>query len=68
MRDNRRAYKVLVGDVGKRPLERPRCRWEDNIKMGIQEIQTGGMVWIALTDDKNRCRALVNAVMKLWVS
>jgi len=52
---------------GKRPLGRPRRRWEDNIKMDLQEVGCGGMNWIELAQDRDRSRALVNAVMNLWV-
>ena len=45
-----------------------RLRWEDNIKMYLQEVGWGGMDWIDLAPDKNRWRALVNAVMNLWVA
>ena len=62
-------YRVLVGKPeGKRPLGRRRRRWEDNIKMNLQEVGCGGMDWIALARDRDRWRALVNAVMKLRVS
>jgi hypothetical protein len=54
--------------VGKRPLRRPRRRWEDNIKMDIREIGWGGMYWIYLAKDKSQWRALVNTVMNLEVS
>jgi len=50
-----------------RQLGGPRCRWEDNIKMEIQEVGCGGMDWVELTQDRDRWRALVNAVMKLRV-
>jgi hypothetical protein len=50
---------------GKRPLARPRHRWEDNIKVDIQEVVCGGMDWIELAQDRNRWRALVNVVMNL---
>ena len=43
---------------GKRPLGRCRCRWEDNIKMDLQEVGCGGMDWIELTQDRDRWRAL----------
>jgi hypothetical protein len=52
---------------GKRPLGRPRRRWEDNIKIELQEVGCGGMVWIELAQDRDRWRALVAAVMNLWV-
>jgi len=52
---------------GKRPLGRPRCRWEDNIKMHLQEVGYGGMGCIELAQDRDRRRALVNAVMNLRV-
>ena len=52
---------------GKRPLGRPRRRWEDNIKIDIQEVVCGGMDWIELAQDKGRCREFVNAVMNLRV-
>jgi hypothetical protein len=48
---------------GKRPLGRPTCRWVDNIKMDLQEVGCGGMDWIGLARDRDRWRALVNAVM-----
>jgi hypothetical protein len=52
---------------GRRPLGRPRRRWEDNIKMDLREVGWGGMEWINLAQDRDRWRALVNAVMNLWV-
>ena len=52
---------------GKRPLGRPRPRWEENIKMDLQEVGCGGIEWIELTQDRDRWRALVNAVMNLRV-
>ena len=52
---------------GKRPLGRPRRRWDDNIKMDLQEVGYGGMDWIELAQDRDRWRALVNAVMNLRV-
>jgi hypothetical protein len=61
--------RVSVGkSEGKRPLGRPRRRWEDNIKMDIQDVGGGGMERIELAQDRDRDEALVNAVMKLWVS
>jgi hypothetical protein len=52
---------------GKRPLGRPRLRWEDNIKTDLQVVGCGGMDWIELAQDRNRWRALVNAVMNIRV-
>jgi hypothetical protein len=52
---------------GRRLLERPRRRWEENIKMDLQEVVCGDMDWIELAQDRDRWRALVNAVMNLWV-
>ena len=62
------AYRVLVGKPeGKRPLGRPRRRWEDNIKVNLQEVGCGVMEWIELAQDTDRWRAHVNAVMNLRV-
>ena len=61
-------YRVLVGKPeGKRPLGRSRRRWEDNIKMDLQEVGCAGMDWIELAQDRDRWRALVNAVINLRV-
>jgi hypothetical protein len=68
MGERRGVYMVLVGkSEGKRPLGRPRHRWEDNIKMDLLEVEYGGMDWIDLDQDRDRWQALVNAVMNLWV-
>jgi hypothetical protein len=57
--ERRGAYRVLVGKPeGKRPLRRPRLRWEDNIKMNLQEVGWGGMDWIELAQNRDRCRLL----------
>ena len=65
-RERKCVYRVLVGRPdGKRPLGRPRRRWEDNIKMDLQEVVCGGMEWIDPAQDRDRWRALVNAVMNL---
>jgi hypothetical protein len=64
----RGACRVLVRKPeGKRPLGRPRRRWEDNIKMYLWEWDGGAMDWIDLADDRYRWRAFVNAVMNLRV-
>jgi hypothetical protein len=61
-------YRVLVGKPeGKRPLGRPRHRWEDGIKMDLREIGWGGVEWIHLARDSDRLRDLVNAVMNPWI-
>ena len=66
--EGRGMYSILVGKPeGKRPLERPRCRWEDNIKMDLQEVGCGGMDWIELAQDGDRWQALVIVVMNLRV-
>ena len=66
--ERRGVYTVLVGkSEGKRPLGRPRRRWEDNIKMDLQEVGCEGTDWIELPRDRDRWRAVVNAVMNLRV-
>jgi len=62
-------YGVLVGKPeGKRPLMRSRRRWDDNIKMYLQEVGCRGMDWTELAQERDRWRALVSAVMNLQVS
>jgi len=69
MGQRRGVYRVLVGKPdGKRPLGIPRRRWEDNIKMDLQKVGCGGMAWIELTQDRDRWRALVNALMNFRVT
>jgi len=66
--ERRGVYKVLVGKPErKRPLGRPRSRWECNIKMDLQEVGCGGMDWTELAQDRDRWRAVVNAVMDVRV-
>jgi hypothetical protein len=68
MGEERKVYKVLVGKPeGKRPLGRPRCRWEDEIRMDLREIGFGGVDWIRLAQDRYRWRTVVSAVMNLRV-
>jgi hypothetical protein len=68
MGEKRNAYGILVGKPeGKRPLGRPKCRWEVNIRMDLREIGWGGMDWIDLAGDRDQWRALVNTVMNLRV-
>jgi hypothetical protein len=52
---------------GRRPLGRPRCRWEDNIKLDLEEVGWEGVDWIDMAQDRDMWRALVNAVMNLRV-
>jgi hypothetical protein len=64
----RSVYRVLVGKPeGKRPFGRPRRRWENNIKMEFQDVRCGGTDGIDLSQDRNRWRAVVNAVISLRV-
>ena len=68
MGEKRGVYRVLVGKPeGKRPLGRPRRRWEDNIRMDLQEVVCGGVDWIELAQERDRWRAIVNEVMDLRV-
>jgi hypothetical protein len=61
-----KAYRILVGkSEGKRPLGRPRRRWEDNIKINLTEIGWDAMDWIDLAQDRDRWRAVVNTVMNI---
>ena len=64
MAEGRVVHRVLVGKPeGKRPLGRPRCRWENNIKMDLQEMVGGCGDWMELAQDRDSWRALVSAVM-----
>jgi hypothetical protein len=66
--EKRNAYRILVGNSeGKRPLERPRRRWVDNIKMNLKETEWDGMDWIHLAQDRDQWRALVNTVINFRV-
>ena len=68
MEEGRGVHRVLVGrPKGKRPLGRPRRRWEDNIKMELQEVGGGCGDWIELAEDRDRWRALLSTVMNFWV-
>jgi len=65
--ERRDVYRVLVGKPGgKRPLERTRCRWENNIKMDLQKVGCGDINWIELAQERDMWRALVTAKMNLW--
>jgi len=66
--ERRGVYRILVGKPeGKRPLGRPRRRWEDNIKMELQELGCGDIHWTELDQERDRWRALVNGIMNLRV-
>jgi hypothetical protein len=66
--EKRNASRILVGEPeGKRPLGRPRRRWVDNIKMDLREIEWDFKDWIALAQDRDQWRALVNTVMNIRV-
>ena len=68
MGEDRGVHSVLVGKPkGKRPLGRPRSRWEDNIKMDLQEVGGGYGDWMELVQDRDGWRALVSTVGNLWV-
>jgi hypothetical protein len=68
MGEKRNSYRLLVGKPeGKRPLGRPRRRWVDNIEMDLLDIGWGGVDWIGLAQDRDKWRALANAVLNLGV-
>jgi hypothetical protein len=68
MGEGRDVYRVLVGKPeGRRPLGRPRCRWENNIRMDLWEVGCGCVDWMELAQDRDRWRALVSSVMNLRV-
>jgi len=68
VKEKRCLYKILMWKLeGKKPFGRPSRKWDDNIKMGLHEVGCGGMDWIELAQDRDRWRALVNAVMNLRV-
>jgi hypothetical protein len=68
MGEERKVYTVLMGKPdGKRPLGKPRRRWEDGIRMDLREIGWGSVDWIQMAQDRDRCRAVVNTVMNLRV-
>jgi hypothetical protein len=68
MEEERCAYRILIGRLeGKRPLGRPRRRWEDNIKLDLREMEIDGANWIRLAQDRVQLWASVNTVMSLRV-
>ena len=68
MEEGRCAFKILTGKpTGKRPLGRPRHRWEDNIRMDLEEIDINAGKWVDSAQDRNYWRALVNAALNLRI-
>ena len=68
MQEGRSAFKILTGKpTGKRPLGRSRLRWEDNIRMDLEEIGISAGNWIDSAQDRNYWRALVNVALNLRV-
>ena len=68
MEEGRSAFKILIGThTGKRPLGRPRCRWEDNIRMDVKEIGINTRNWVDSAQDRDYWRAPVNAALNLRV-
>jgi hypothetical protein len=68
MGEGRGVYRVLLGKPeGRRPLGRPRRRWEDNIRMDLREVGCGCVEWMELAQDRDRWRALVSTVLNLRV-
>jgi hypothetical protein len=68
MGDRRGAYRGLVKESeGKKPFGSPRCRWERNFKMNLQEVRGGGTDYIDLAQDRDKRQALVKAEINLWV-
>jgi hypothetical protein len=65
--EKRNAYRMVGKPEGKRPLERPRCRWVDNIKLDLRGIEWDGMDWIDVAQDRDQWRALVNTVVNFLV-
>ena len=68
MEEGRSPFKILTGKpTGKTPLGRPRRRWEDNIRLHLEEIGINAGNWVDSAQDRNYWRALVNAALNLWV-
>ena len=69
MAEERSAFKILAGKpTGKRPLGRPRRRWDDNIRMDLEEIGINAGNWVDSAQDRGYWRAFVNAALNFWVS
>ena len=67
--EGRSAFKILTGKpTGKRSLGRPRLRWEDNIRMDLEEIDINTTNWVDSAQDRDYWKALVNAALNLWVT
>ena len=68
MKERKHAFKILVGNfTGKRPLGRPRHRWEVNIRMDLKEIVINTRNWVDSAQDRDYWRALVNVALNLWI-
>ena len=68
MEEGRRAFKILTGKpTGKRPLGRPRHRWEDNIRMDLKEIDINWRNWVDSSQNRDYWGVIVNAALNLWV-
>ena len=68
MEEGRSTFKILTGKpIGKRPLARPRRRWDDNIRMDLEKIGINAGNWVDSAHDRSYWRALVNAALNLWV-
>ena len=67
MREGRSALKIFAKPTGKRPLRRPRCKWEDNIRMNLKKIGIDKRKWVDSAWDKDYWRALVNAALNFWI-
>ena len=68
MEEGRSAFKMLTGKpTGKRPLRRPRRRWEDNIRMDLEEIGINAGNWVDSAHDRNYWTGLVKAALNFWV-
>jgi hypothetical protein len=68
MEEDRSAFKILIcKPTGKRPLGRPRRRWEDNIRKNLKEMGVNTRNWVDFSQDRDYWRALVNSALNLWV-
>ena len=68
MEEGRMSFKILTGKpTGKRPLGKPRRRWEDNIRIDLEEIGISTRIWVDRTQDRDYCRTLVNEALNLHI-